>query len=349
MRPPDNNKSPVAITEDDTFEKVFAPTQKVYISMDAIELNNQTQYFSNTNGNQSNTMAKNVIGVGFDGTLLNGQYKIMTNSMYNQAQGFGFSGASASYIERLRNYLLEIGTLQGVKVGNFTPGSGILGIGAYRIFSSHQNFRGVHGQVTPGSKVNVYINDKKDNSISTIGGYYDFSNIRPKNNEDTEKIKLEEVPLKGDVTTIKEITLNNNDDFLTQGESGVSVITGISGMQDNFFNNYYNYNGSISRKAVEGIVYSKGITNNLTMSAAVINDNIISNPSSNNILAELPFDMDTTNLLYGVARDYSYVSGQTFLLNFLANSKYDNLKFSLDSGLSMPAVVQAWLWIKLNR
>lgn len=313
--------------------QIILPEKKSSFSLDTIELDNSSLYNVNKGGGQSlnDTPFSNYTQVSFDGSLFGGNYVISSNARNTEADKLFFGGVNANYKKEFEKHNLELGEISGESFDDYVIGKGILGIDFNTFIKDNTNYRDLAGKINTGSKVNVYLNDKLFSTLSTIAGYYNLHKL-PEYKEKVYKLKLEEVYEDGKTKIIKEKIYPKTEGLLPEGKSKYAVMTGVTGYDNRFFNDY-TYNKNRSKKIAEGIKYSYGLTDKITLNAAGIMDNIISMPSEENLSNNYNIDKNILSLALGNSRDFNAVYGQTGL--FSANYvPCDPFRIDLDLGLS---------------
>jgi len=310
---------------------IIKPDKKAPLTLDTINIDSQLRFDStkteSPDQNYQNRSANNLSQLGFNGTLLGGDYEIKTD-IHNSKSPITFGGMSFKYNKALKDYHLELGNVTGLKSNELSIGEGIVGAGFGNIKENEPNYRDISGQVEPGSKINVYINDRFFSNLTTQGGYYTLRSL-PAIGEKVQKIKLEEITQTGEIKILKEKFYPISSSLQPKGKTKYTAIAGITGYNNRFFGDNNGLNDSYSKKLAGGIKVSHGLTDKLTLSGVVIGDNLLSTPK-NQQLNDL--SQDDYQLLTPYT-DSNNVSGQTALasLNYALN---DSLNIYSDFGVS---------------
>ena len=316
----------------ENYNETILPSKNPIISLKAIEFSNNSQYNINNGGDPNsflnNSDYNNFSQINIKGSLLDGNYVINTNTRYSNDNAFNFGGLTFNYTKALEKYYLELGDISGVQLSNYTVGKGIIGVDFNNYANRITNYREIKGKVNLDSKINVYINNKLFETLPTVAGYYNLSQLHEYTSR-VNTIKLEEVSADGKTKIIKVVNFPYSPYLLPKGVSDFAIIGGITGYDNRFFSNY-SLDNTRSKKLTEGIKYSYGLTDKTTLNSTVISDQILSLPSQQNIY--IP-DNSILGLALESSRDFDSIYGQTGLL-LLDYVPYTPLYLNMNFGLS---------------
>lgn len=315
-------------TKDTTPETIIQPEAKGILSFDNISINNQTrmdsiQSSSSSYNYQNNTM-NNLSQIKLLGTLAGGDYEIRTD-LLKYEKPVDWNGIGAKYKKHFGSKTLEIGEINEVKTNELSVGSEVWGVGFGTLNNNEENYHNLSGQVAPGSKINVYINDKFLAQINTMGGYYNLRDL-PYNDNKVSKIKLEEVTSNNEIKIIKEKKYAVSSDILAEGETKYRIFSGVTGYNKRFFSDNNYFNQSQAKKLVIGSQVSHGISDKLTVNFLGLNDNILSKAHQNQRLND-------SFLLIGGYKNTNNLSGQTGIVS-LNYKPTEDVTLKSDLGLS---------------
>jgi len=322
-----NSSDKTADTED-----VIQPDKKGALTLDTVNINSQLRYDAtktdSPDQSYKSNSTSNLSQIDFHGTLLGGNYEIDTD-IHNGKHPVSFGGMSVKYNKEFNDKNLELGNVTGLKSNELSIGEGLLGAGFGNLKEKEPDYRDISGQVEPGSKVNVYINDKLSYNIPTQGGYYTLRSL-PAIGEKVYKLKIEEITQTGQIKVIKEKSYPVSSALLPKGKTKFAVISGITGYNNRFLGDDNELNDSYSKKLAAGVKVSHGITDKLTVSGIAIGDRILSNAKNRQIQEDSLYN---ESLLLAPYTDSNSVSGQTGIvsLNYALN---DNINIYSDFGLS---------------
>ncbi|HBH18841.1 MAG TPA: hypothetical protein DDX14_07905, partial [Cyanobacteria bacterium UBA9579] len=319
---------------DNTLLKLFTPKEKGIISFDTIKFDSQSQFLSSKQTDLFKTSKDfsfyNTAQIALNGALLGGEYEIKNNPHIIGNNILSPGGVGFGYKKGFKKYNLELGSISGMETGSFDIGQGILGININNEKNTGRKLQ--DGIVAPGSKVNVYVNDKLVSTINTQGGYYDLKDLSSVNNK-AGKLKLEEITLEGKVSKIKEEFYQPDPNLLIKGQKQFDLISGITGYNDYLFDNYNSMNNYYAKKLTGGIKLGYGLTDKLTVNFAGISDYIVSLPNKQDFLSRIPLNKGITSLIFSGYRDFNPTHGETSLLSFYYAPR-DNLALTADFGIS---------------
>jgi len=310
---------------------IIKPEKKAPLTLDTINIDSQLRFDStkteSTDQSYQTNSTNNLSQLGFNGTLLGGDYEIKTD-IHNSKSPVSFGGMSVKYNKTIKDHNLELGNVTGLKSNELSIGEGIIGASFGNIKENEPNYRDISGQVEPGSKINVYVNNKLFSNMTTQGGYYTLRNL-PAIGEKVRKIKIEEITQTGEIKTIKEKSYSVSSSLQPKGKTKYAVITGTTGYNNRLFSNNNGLNDSMSKKLAGGVKVTHGLTDKLTISGIAIGDKILSTPKNQQLTN---ISQDDYQLLAPYA-DSNSVSGQTTIasLNYALN---DNLNIYSDFGIS---------------
>ncbi|MDD3012943.1 MAG: hypothetical protein PHC34_04500 [Candidatus Gastranaerophilales bacterium] len=310
---------------------IIKPEKKAPLTLDTINIDSQLRFDStkteSSDQNYQTSSTNNLSQLGFNGTLLGGNYEIKTD-IHNSKSPITFGGMSFKYNKALKYYNLELGNVTGLKSNELSVGEGIIGASIGNVKENEPNYRDISGQVEPGSKINVYINDKFSSTLTTQGGYYTLRNL-PAISERVHKIKIEEITQSGEIKLLKQKTYPVYTSLQPKGKTKYAAIAGVTGYNNRFFGDNNGLNDSFSKKLAGGLKVSHGLTDKLTLSGIAIGDKIFSLPE-NQLLNNISQD---DYLLLAPYTNSNSVSGQTAIasLNYALN---DSFNIYSDFGIS---------------
>lgn len=331
----DKWKDPFAdyVEPDYTFAKVFEPEKKKKISLDSIIIEENTQYYTSKTEEALSSIdsINNYTQIKYKGDLLGGKYEIKNNPRVLTDKSFSIGGFGFNYDKEFQKYNLSLGTIDSSEIGSYKFGDSVLGINVCTK-PRQQDFKDQSGMISPGSKVNVYVNNKLVSTQNTKGGYYSLKDVSMPDNLSGE-VKLEEVTLQGTARKIKEDYYSTDPYLLRKGERQYSLLGGMTGYSNilgdkhNYVNDYY------SKKLTGGVKMSYGFDEKTTMSFALLGDNILHMSDNNSFYGGLRNNSAAMNLILNSYRDFNPIEGQTGLFSTYYVPKKD-LILSTDLGIS---------------
>lgn len=313
------------------FQNVYAPRENKKIELNSIGVNNNTlsdsisQYMMGQS--QKNVFFNNNTQILLGGKAYNGDYTIDMNTYNYKGELFSFGGFGFNYKNKFKNFEYEAGKPKGIIEKNYNIGAQLLGIQIRNYISKKEDYRDLNGYVDKTSLVKVFFDEEELKTLSTYDGYYSLSEIFT--NKEPKKIKIVELKSDNSEETILEKTFTNPDE-LKKGEKHYDVILGASGYNNRLFtqNNYiYELN---TKKAVAGIQYQYGISDNIKLDSKLFADRIYYHPE--NSIWQSFYSADAL-LTSGTWKNPNNLDGVTNL-NTVYLQKNDSLVYKLSAGVS---------------
>ena len=313
------------------FQNVYAPKKNKNFELNSIGLNNNPLSDSISQcmmgQSQKNVFFNNNTQVLLGGKAYGGDYTVDMNTYNYKGELFSFGGFGLNYKNKFKNFEYEIGKPKGILEKNYNVGTQLLGAQIRNYTSKKENYRDINGFVNKTSLVKVFFDDEEIKTLSTYDGYYFLEEIFV--NQEPKTIKI--VELKSDNS--EEIVLKKTllePDVLKKGEKHYDIILGASGYNNKLFtqNNYiYELN---TKKAVGGIQYQYGITDNIKLDSKLFADRIYYRPQ--NSIWQSFYSSDAL-LTSGTWKNPNNLDGITSL-NTIYLQKNDSLVYKLTGGIS---------------
>lgn len=313
------------------FQNVYAPNENKKFELNLIGINNNTlsdsisQYMMGQSN--KNIFFNNNTQVLLEGKAYGGDYTIDMNTYNYKGELFSFGGLGLNYKNKFKNFEYEIGKPKGIIEKNYNVGIQLLGAQIRNYNSQKENYRDLKGYVNKTSLVKVFFDDEEVKTLSTYDGYYSLEEIFV--NKEPQKIKIVELKEDNSEEIILEKTLTNPEE-LKKGEKHFDIILGSSGYNNRLFtqDNYiYELN---TKKAVAGVQYQYGITDNIKLDSKLFADKIYSRPE-NSIWQN--FISSDALLTSGTWKNPNNIDGITNL-NTIYFQKNDSIVYKLTGGIS---------------
>lgn len=313
------------------FHNIYAPNENKKFELNSIGLNNNTlsdsisQYMMGHS--QKNFFFNNNTQILLGGKVYDGDYTIDMNTYNYKGELFSFGGLGFNYKNKFKNYEYEIGKPKGIIEKNYNAGTQLLGTQIRNYTPKKENYRDLNGYVDKTSVVKVFFDDEAVKTLSTYDGYYSLNEIFV--NKEPKKIKIVELKSDNSEQTILEKTFTNPDE-LKKGEKHYDIILGASGYNNRLFtqNNYiYELN---TKKAVAGIQYQYGISDNIKLDSKLFADRIYYRPE--NSIWQSFYSADAL-LTSGTWKNPNNLDGITNL-NTIYLQKNNFLSYKLSGGIS---------------
>lgn len=232
---------------------------------------------STDNANNSNA------GVMATGSLLGGDYKIGTNSLYNKSS-LELNGYTATLDYKRTNYDLSLGKTNAVLSQLAVPGASIWGMRLGSVGANKGSIevpRYIMGRAEENSTAELYINDVFSERQNVKNGEYAFDFVKYPHDYSV-KVRVDQISQDKTRKIIYEHRFTLDRKLLVPGQKQLLIFSGID---DNGLNNRYKVFGNNLDttlyepvRLVSGSKFRLGIFKKLTMGVNYADTIIIKNP-----------------------------------------------------------------------